>query len=228
MSWQLTPKRRRPALSQFIMAPYLSVRSLKFHVNLRSFSFFKDLLIFSFLLTFLLLLTREYLLPLNYGKVLLISPGIYFLTEVLGSLGQFLFSGFKKTSFPIHYAPLRSLSLSQFWGRRWNLWVQDWLKDISGAFKGRASWQRVLITFLISGVFHELMVNLPYWLMYRKSYFGSMMLYFSVQSLGLWIDKRFLKHHPTLRIIWLWLVVILPSPLFINTPLLHFAGLVHD
>ncbi|WPU66026.1 MBOAT family protein [Peredibacter starrii] len=171
-------------------------------------------------------LAKHFLGDLNYWKILLVSPAIYFSTEAMGALGQLLFPF--KNSWPIHADPLKSRDLGNFWGRRWNLWIQDWLRDITGAFKSNSRSQTILLGFLFSGLFHELMCNLPYWLIYRKSYFGTMMAYFLIQGLALWIDKKYIKvSSPFLRRIYCWCAVVIPSPLFINVPLLTFLGLKH-
>jgi hypothetical protein len=170
----------------------------------------------------------EYLRPFNYPRTLLIAPALYFFTEALGSFAQLLYHGSGVRTFPIHHRPLESPSLSEFWGRRWNLWVQDWLKDMSRGVGRRQRRQRVVFTFLVSGLFHELMVNFPHWLLTGESYFGTMLGYFLIQAAALTIDKKVLKPWaPALRRPFMLLAVLLPSPLFINVPLLGFFGMTN-
>lgn len=226
ISWLATPVQRRGSLKRFFSTPYISLRTLRRRNSARSLSLPSHLIYWIFLLVFSLILSRELLLPLNYGKILIFSPTIYFLTEALGAVGQFLFSWSQECTHPIHSRPLWSHSLSEFWGRRWNLWVQDWLKDLNRLFYHLTPSKRIVITFAVSGLFHEIMINFPYWLLYGISYFGTMMLYFLIQALALWIDKHFLKgQHFHIRRAFLWLMIITPSPLFINVPLLTFLGL---
>ncbi len=211
-------------LGKFLKAPYLSIRSLSYH-PLRDKSVVMRFLLFFFLTAFAVVMADQFLVPMNFFDTLLFSPAIYFFTEMVGAFGQILF--FKTSTFPIHRKPLHAKSLSHFWGRDWNLWVQDWLRDVSEGLSRRNHNRRIILVFLISGIFHELMVNLPYWILYRQSYFGTMLGYFLIQAMALWIDKRIVKKWgPTLRRIYLWTSVILPSPLFINVPLLKFFGLI--
>lgn len=212
----------------FFLSPYLSQRSLHY-TGLDSYS--------SILLTFILsisltaifvMIAHTILMPLNFFDVILISPVILFFTEAAGSLGQFLFYPTCPKSFPIHHRPLSSANLAQFWGRHWNLWVQDWLKDISHHLRGKKR-PRFIMIFLASGFFHEVMVNLPYWIVYKKSYFGTMMLYFICQAIGLALEKRFLRNSPPFaKRLFMFLVIFLPSPLFVNVPVLTFLGFLNE
>lgn len=226
VSWCLWKPRNKSLGLKFIFSPYLSPRSLRYHPKTDEELFLK-LLTFSFLLTFSVLLARHFMSPLNIFEIMLFSPAIYFLIETLGTIGQVIF--YKTPTFSIHRSPVFATSLSYFWGRDWNLWVQDWLRDITQSIgRGKYS-KRIVVVFFISGVFHEVMCNLPYWIFYGESYFGTMMAYFFIQAVALWIDKKVVRHWPILwRRIFLWLVVIVPSPLFINVPLLTFLGLTHD
>jgi hypothetical protein len=225
-SWLVTPWQKRPAFTTFLFGwPYLSTRSLRVVANASSAS-----PILSFCLqasaTFVIIaLARFYLSPITYLDRILLGVAVYFLTEALGSLGQLLFVWRKETISPIHHRPLSSPSLSEFWGRRWNLWVQDWIADLGRPFH-RKHKQKIIASFLLSGLFHEAMVNLPYWLYTGESYFGTMLAYFFIQAMGLYIDKKFFRHsYPHLRRLFCWLVVILPAPLFIHMPLLSFFGM---
>jgi hypothetical protein len=218
--------RRTASLANFFLSPYLSTRSLKFQGTLSLASMFQTFFLATFLFIIIIVIARTTLQPLNYLKIILISPVIYFMTEALGALGQLIFFSYCPRSYPIHSSPLSSRSLSQFWGRNWNLWVQDWLKDVGRHIKGPQH-VRIAGIFIASGLFHEIMVNLPYWLVFRKSYFGTMLAYFIAQALALTLEKRYLRHsHPLLKKTFLYLALFLPSPLFVNVPILTFLGLL--
>ena len=161
----------------------------------------------------------------SYTDVLLLSPMLYIFTEWIGAVGQLLFKPFSSTS-TLHRHPLRSTNIREFWGRRWNIWVQDWLGDINRPFKRRPA-IKILYTFFISGLFHEAMVNLPHLIYYREFSFGNMTAYFLIQALALWLDKQCLSQAPSMiRRLFFWLAVILPSPLFMNRSLLLFFGII--
>jgi hypothetical protein len=176
-------------------------------------------------MTLILTLVKFFLSPIGYADRIILGFAIFFFTEALGSFGQGLFSWRKERIFPIHHHPISSPSVSEFWGRRWNLWVQDWIADMGRPFR-RSHKMKIFMSFLISGLFHEAMVNLPYWLVFRESYFGTMLAYFTIQAAGLYADKRVFRHGPpSLRRAFCWLVVVLPAPLFIHVPLLRFFGM---
>jgi hypothetical protein len=214
----------------FIFAsPLLSLRSFKKNEQWPvpiSFIFFKFVLTLFFL--YLLLLMGHLLKnPLEWFEIILLSPLIYFLTESLGLAGQLIFSPWAPPH-PIHRHPLLSRSLGDFWGKRWNLWVQDWLRDTSHRYR-RFLKRKIFISFLFSGFFHEIMVNLPYFLFYHESYFGNMTSYFMIQAIGLWVEKKILtKTSFLLKRVYLWIFILLPSPLFLAKPLIAFFGLTNE
>lgn len=225
VSWKLTSHQSNITLKDFLRSPYVSLRSLK-HYPRSNRKLLPKLLLFASLTALSVFLAKYFLGDLDYWEILLVSPAIYFFTETMGAAGQLLFPF--KNSWPIHANPLKSKNLGNFWGRRWNLWVQDWLRDITNAFKSSGRSKTILVAFLFSGIFHELMCNLPYWIVYRKSYFGTMLAYFLIQGLALWIDKKYIKIRSTfLKRCYCWCAVVIPSPLFINVPLLTFLGLKH-
>lgn len=187
-------------------------------------SYFVHAVAFGAMTVITVILGASLLRPLDYGTTLLLAPAIYFLTEAIASAGQLIFSA-HRPSVEIHLHPIVAPSLRGFWGRAWNVWVQDWLKDVALSLGGKRPMVRILVTFLVSGLFHEAMVNLPYWLVYGESYFGTMILYFVIQALALLGDKTIVRHAwAPLQRLYLWLVLVLPSPLFINRPLLTFLG----
>lgn len=217
--------RRSMRLSDFFRYPYVSTRSLRYRDPHKNDHIIADFFTFALFLLFFIMIARPFR-PLEFWEIWLFSPAIYFFTEVLGICGQLVFLGFHEDTFAIHLEPYRSKTLTEFWGRRWNLWIQDWLKDV-GSLAPRSRTRRMLLIFFVSGFFHEAMVNLPYFLITGESYFGTMIAYFLIQALALGLEKSFLRGSPTwVHRLYLWGAVILPSPLFINVPLLRFLGLV--
>ena len=166
------------------------------------------------------------LYPLNWWKTIILAPIVLILTESMSVFGQLLGRAFGSNIPPMHHTPLTARSLAEFWGKDWNRWVQDWLRDVGSVTRRWPLLMRLGFIFFISGSFHEIAINLPYWLTYGKSYFGTMMAYFLIQGIGLWIAKRFVYRAPIfVQRLYLWIVVILPSPLFVNTPILTFLGI---
>lgn len=226
VSWYVTPESKQPGLVSFLFGwPYISTRSLRIVAPPPSSSPLLSLFLYVTLTVVTIFLVKFYLSPVTYIDRIILGLSIYFLTESMGALGQFLFSWRKEIIFPFHHHPLSSPSLSEFWGRRWNLWVQDWIADVARPFH-RKQKRKIVASFLFSGLFHEAMVNLPHWLFTGESYFGTMLAYFFIQGLGLYLDKKFFRHgNRHLRRIFCWLVVILPAPLFIHVPVLKFFGM---
>lgn len=227
-SWLSLPKNQRPSLIKALLGtPALSV-SERIHPlkTSPSLMLIKLILSLSFLIL-IILFARNFLNSQLWFHVILISPVIYLLTESLGSLGQITGKIAGKDLPSIHDHPIKSRSLSDFWGRKWNRWVQDWLRDVTKIYRRQPN-KKLILTFLISGLFHELMVNLPYYIKYKELFFGNMLFYFIIQGTGLFIEKR-IGHSlsPLMRRIYLWSFILLPSPLFLNHPLKHFLGLNH-
>jgi hypothetical protein len=149
------------------------------------------------------------------------------LTETLGSLAQLLFLPFTKVV-QIHQSPLESQSLADFWGRRWNRWVQDWLRDLSRPFK-KSLFKKLVITFIISGIFHEVMMSFPAYYYSHQFFFGQLTLYFGIQGIGLWVEKKWVsRSSKVFQLIYTWTVILLPAPLFVNQSLLYFLGLINE
>ncbi|MES2529022.1 MAG: MBOAT family protein [Bdellovibrionota bacterium] len=226
VSWLMTPPMKRPPLGKFLFGnPYVSVRSLRIIAPSPATSPWLSFLLHFTLMVIIIVSIKQFLSPVSYFARILLGVSVYFFTETLGSIGQLVYSWKKENIYPIHNQPLTSTSLSEFWGRHWNLWVQDWIADVGRPFR-RKHKQKIVASFLFSGIFHEAMVNLPHWIATGESYFGTMLSYFFIQGAGLYLDKKIIRHtHPALRRIFCWLVVILPAPLFIHMPVLRFFGM---
>ncbi len=220
-------KGNRPSHQTFFLSPYLSRRTLSQNA-ITSFPSICMTFLLSSSLTIIWIFLGKTFLPYRYEFIILFAPVILFLTEAAGALGQILFYPFTPNAFPIHHRPLSSRNLGEFWGRHWNIWVQDWLKDMARSIPVSGT-KRYIVIFLLSGLFHEAMVNLPYWLIYKKSYFGTMLSYFMIQAIGLKFEKNYLTRlNPVMKKIFMYLMVFLPSPLFVNVPLLTFLGFIHE
>jgi predicted DCC family thiol-disulfide oxidoreductase YuxK len=82
---------------------------------------------------------------------------------------------------PIMNRPLRSTSVSEFWGRRWNAAFNDLAVRLVFRPIARTTGPAAatLIAFAVSGLIHELVISLP-----AGSGFGLPTAYFLVQGLG--------------------------------------------
>jgi hypothetical protein len=87
---------------------------------------------------------------------------------------------------PIMQAPLSATSLSDFWGRRWNLGFRQLthrlifhpMRTRSGALAA------TLLSFFASGVIHELVISLP-----ASGGYGLPTCYFVLQGLGVLFER---------------------------------------
>ena len=132
----------------------------------------------------------------------------------------------------LHRSPTRSRSLNDFWGNQWNLWFSDWFRDVLPPLlhwhDKRIAAGRLVVVFLISGLMHEAVVNLPFLLLHQKSVMGSMLLYFLIQGVGVLAERRFLKGRPITRRLFAWLMVLGPAPLFLNEAFLAILMLAPE
>lgn len=117
--------------------------------------------------------------------------------------------------------PVLAQSVSDFWGRRWNLWFRDWFRhEIFNRLRHRPLFALFLV-FAISGLMHEWVINVPLYYVTYEIWFGSMMIYFLLQPFGMLFERRFLIGHPYLMRAFAWLIILGPSPLILNPGLLR-------
>jgi hypothetical protein len=122
---------------------------------------------------------------------------------------------------PIHNRPWMARSVADFWSNRWNLWVSDWFRyAIFRPLRSRPVFALIL-AFAISGLLHEWVINVPLYFVTGHALFGTMMIYFLLQAVGILVERYFLKGQPRLMVIFVWLVVVVPVPLVINEGLLR-------
>lgn len=120
---------------------------------------------------------------------------------------------------PFMQAPLLLTSLSDFWGKRWNMAFRQLMHDFF--FKTvnvshgphLAAW----LVFFVSGLFHELIFSLP-----ARGGWGLPMLYFMIQWFGMRMEKtrwsrRYLRRKFLGRV-YAFLFLILPLNLLFHEP----------
>jgi alginate O-acetyltransferase complex protein AlgI len=118
------------------------------------------------------------------GLILLLHFGTF---QIVALLWQRL--GVKAE--PIMSAPLRSTSLAEFWGKRWNLGF----RQLAHEFIFRPFYRRLgpnmagLLVFAVSGVIHDLVISLP-----ARAGYGLPTLYFLLQGAGVIIERSCFGH----------------------------------
>jgi len=88
---------------------------------------------------------------------------------------------------PLMHSPLRSRSVSEFWGRRWNTgfsiparrYIMEPVARRFGTVAG------LLTVFLVSGLGHELVISVP-----APAGYGLPTLYFLIQAIALILERK--------------------------------------
>lgn len=157
----------------------------------------------------------------SWALTYLCAPLLLLGGEALGRIVALLGQLFGQAWPPVHDAPLTSRSLTEFWGRRWNVWFSDWFRYALADRMKRRPVAATLLIFAVSGLMHEWVISLPLWWITGRALFGWQMLYFMLHALGVLIDRRWLRSNGVLRRAFLWLCVLGPLPLQLNEGLLR-------
>jgi hypothetical protein len=98
----------------------------------------------------------------------------------------FFWQSFGVTATPIMSVPLRSESLSEFWGKRWNLGFRQLSYDLIFAplHKRLGVGPTTFLVFVISGLVHDLVISVP-----ARGGYGLPTAYFVVQGLGVAVER---------------------------------------
>jgi alginate O-acetyltransferase complex protein AlgI len=113
------------------------------------------------------------------GAVLLLHFGIFRLTALF-------WQTLRVDADPIMSAPLRSRSLSEFWGKRWNRAFHQLAYDLIFVPLQQKLGARTagFTVFLVSGLIHDLVISLP-----ARAGFGLPTLYFVLQGAGAYLER---------------------------------------
>lgn len=188
--------------------------------NLKKFMYL--LTLFTLVLVLYKILTSN-LNDYHYLIVLISIIPFYLITEMIGNFIEIIFLLLNRSVPPIHNKPFLVKNITQFWSNGWNIWVRDWLFEITPNSIRKTKYLNIVFPFLISGIWHEIIINIPLFIITKINIFGTMTLYFLLQSLGVITDKKFFryKNDHNFRYIFCLLVAIGPSPLFFNDQLLQ-------
>lgn len=117
-------------------------------------------------------------------------------------------------------SPYRARSLKEFWGKRWNLAFSEMtaliafrpLKEKIGSDKA------VALSFLLSGLLHEIAISLPV-----EAGYGLPILYFLIHALAMQLESKSvliqkLIRHRVWSHVWVMALLILPMPLLFHQP----------
>lgn len=149
---------------------------------------------------------------------------MYCLTETLYAV---VWGGMRAIGFafpPLHVSPILSRSVQEFWGERWNRTVNDWLR--TNCFLPLARRRRpvlgVAAAFVSSAALHAYMTIVPLGLEMA----GWMTAYFLLQPLLMGIERLLgvARWSAPAAHLWTVIVMVLPSPLFVE-PLLQIFSI---
>jgi Membrane bound O-acyl transferase family len=116
---------------------------------------------------------------------------------------------------PIMSDPLRSRSLSEFWGKRWNLGFRQLSHDLMFQPLHRILGAGVagFLVFISSGLIHDLVISVP-----ARGGYGLPTIYFVIQGLGVAVERSAFRKKRGLRRNlrgWFFLAVLTVGPLFL-------------
>ena len=156
-------------------------------------------------------------LLLNY----LAAPILLLVSELVAFVITLLWLPSGRLLPALHDDPWRARGVTDFWGRRWNLWFRDWFRYAIFTRLRRRPRLALVLVFAISGLMHEWVLNVPLYCVSGRNLFGTMMVYFLLQAAGVLFERRCLKSFPRAKILLFWLIVVIPSPLVLNEGLLR-------
>jgi hypothetical protein len=141
------------------------------------------------------------------GLILLLHFGTF---QIIALLWQSL--GVKAES--IMSAPLRSTSLGEFWGKRWNLGFRQLAHELifRPLYRTLGPDTAGLLVFVVSGLIHDLVISLP-----ARGGYGLPTLYFLLQGTGVTVERsRFGKRLGLGQGArgWCFMIVFLTVPVF--------------
>ena len=115
---------------------------------------------------------------------------------------------------PIMSRPILSKTLSEFWGRRWNLGFRQLAHDLifRPLHKRTGVATAGLLVFVASGLIHDLVISLP-----ARGGYGLPTGYFIVQGLGVTLERSALGRKVGLQkgaSAWIFLIVVTAAPAF--------------
>lgn len=150
--------------------------------------------------------------PLMIGLSLLVHFALF---DLLAALWRWFGANTRK----LFRRPIVSRSLTEFWGRRWNLAFSEMtaiavfrpLKPVAGVGTAR------VIAFLFSGLLHELAISVPV-----RAGYGGPFAYFVLHAIAMRIESgplgRWLEASTWAGRAWTYTWLLLPLPMLFHMP----------
>lgn len=157
---------------------------------------------------------------LNHDLRLFLGLASFLLTIHLGMM-VLLHVLFRLLGWPVEklfHSPLKSASLREFWGQRWNLAFVDMDKRLFLPLFPK-SWSKGFIAFgifFLSGLLHEIGISYP-----AGGGWGRPLLYFIFHGFLCLIEPKILPSNLILRRLWVWSCILLPIPVMFHPQFLN-------
>jgi hypothetical protein len=151
----------------------------------------------------------------------LAAPAVLLMTQSIAFIVTLLWLPSGRLMPVPHHNPFAARTVADFWGRRWNLWMSDWFRYAMFAPLRRRPVLAVWSIFFVSGLFHEYVLNLTFWIVTGRKLFGTMMLYFLLQGAGVMAERYIFRNRPRANRLFAWLVVFAPVPLILHESMLR-------
>ena len=224
-------ERTPPNFSQFMfLSPVLSTSSWKKRKPFKSMKYVKLGFRAGLISIIAILVWWTYLeyvpnLKINWivQSYLALAP-LYTLGQLLSIILELVF-GLTGWHYPAHFQfPPLAKNLTEFWGRRWASWVADWLKQMVFRRYRSRPLLGLSVSFFYSGIWHELLINVPLYLFCGVNLLGSQLLYFFIQAAAILGERKF-NCNTFCHRLYLWIFVLVPAPLVVNEGVLRVTGL---
>ncbi|HSI04630.1 MAG TPA: hypothetical protein VLC93_09145, partial [Myxococcota bacterium] len=115
--------------------------------------------------------------------------------------------------------------IDEFWGRRWATWVSDWCRQVIFGRYRRQPLFGAFVVFVASGVWHEVLIDVPLLAIYGINVVGGWLLYFAIQAVGAALERLVFNRPSPFSRLYAWAVIVLPAPLALNEATLRAIGL---
>ena len=70
--------------------------------------------------------------------------------------------------------------------------------------------------FVVSGVWHELILDVPFYLFCGINVLGGWIHYFAIQTAGMVVERLLFPERNMLGVVFAWAVILVPAPLALN------------
>jgi hypothetical protein len=121
-------------------------------------------------------------------------------------------------TYPLFRVPLRSESLSEFWGKRWNIAFSEMTSiAVYRPLRKKIGEQpSKYVAFGYSGLLHELAISVPV-----NAGYGLPTIYFVLQAIALYLETRIVFNSKTLKHLWVLAWLLIPMPILFHRPFLE-------